>query len=429
MLTAGPFGITPGVVATVDGWDDNGDGAVSANGLIDANGDGLTPEERAELVLAERARGIGLASPFLDDPYVAVQVEGDPSAAGYYRFVDFNASTDVDLSPANGVAVVAWSAALVRLPVGAQVGQYDCAYQGGLRVNNHTIDTSATRPWVTLPPGAGSAIGLGGLTVTNIAAADGTTVRHLDGGTSGTRNKFFGPGRYGYLLPPDTATGGACSIEISGHRTVGRQVPNDPADWVISNEISRVRPGASGALIFGWHDGSQWDEISFTLTSGTSGPPWTALAADPIGIAVNRDSPECVSIKLRYPILTHYGYTLDLTLRRGARYVEGYMQTGDAVGTWGIRRSTTEAATALTGGIRATSNDPNGNRFILAVSNSATNDLTNGGVRRSASTQSEMTFMVGCEVSGSSAADPLDAQTLLYAYYSPVDTQARVVIP
>jgi hypothetical protein len=106
--------------------------------------------------------------------------------------------------------------------------------------------------------------------------------------------------------------------------------------------------------------------------------------------------------------------TLDLTLRRGSRFIEGYLQTGTA-NTLAAYRSTLETNTsfAASGYVTATSNDSDGNRFAAGSARSFTAH-TNGGVIKSAATT--LDFWVGVVAGGGSAVSG-DAATDLRNMY------------
>ncbi len=62
----------------------------------------------------------------------------------------------------------------------------------------------------------------------------------------------------------------------------------------------------------------------------------------------------------------------------------------------------TEAGTALTGALRATVNDGDGNRYVIGSSAAMTKDTTNGGILNS-STATAFPFFIGSAIAGSGA--------------------------
>jgi hypothetical protein len=97
-------------------------------------------------------------------------------------------------------------------------------------------------------------------------------------------------------------------------------------------------------------------------------------------MAVLRNGPEATTVRLGLKNPGGQTANADVTIRRGSRWVQ-VLITSAIVDTWGIKRASNEAATAITAGIRATSNDASGNRFLLAIPVGTTNDLVTGGVR------------------------------------------------
>jgi hypothetical protein len=97
-----------------------------------------------------------------------------------------------------------------------------------------------------------------------------------------------------------------------------------------------------------------------------------------------------------------------------------------------VVRDTNEGSTAITPtgasgdvGIRATSNDADGNRFILYSPQTHTNDTTAGGVSV-ASTQI-IKFAIGFEIGGSGATGADTAAELAHQYFGYVDERVRAV--
>jgi hypothetical protein len=115
---------------------------------------------------------------------------------------------------------------------------------------------------------------------------------------------------------------------------------------------------------------------------------------------------------------------LDLSLRRGSRVVEAYLQT-DTATTLAWYRSATEAGTAGTGYVSATANDGAGNRYLIGSSKTFTNNL-NGGLSASA-TRTLDTF-IGAVVGGASAAAG-DVATVVRDQYVLILTETTMGAP
>jgi hypothetical protein len=126
-----------------------------------------------------------------------------------------------------------------------------------------------------------------------------------------------------------------------------------------------------------------------------------------------RNDPEMAILRLTES-LNPGRATLDLTLRRGSRLIEGYLQVGTAA-TLAAYRSTLETNTsvAASGYVTATGNDADGNRFVCGSARTFTAH-PNGGVIKAAAVG--MDFWIGVAAGGGSAVSG-DAATDLRAQY------------
>jgi hypothetical protein len=93
---------------------------------------------------------------------------------------------------------------------------------------------------------------------------------------------------------------------------------------------------------------------------------------------------------------------LDLTLRRGAHFVEGYLQT-DTSTILGVSAKTAEAGTApaSAGYITATANDAGGNRYVFGSARTFTALTAQGGLFKTSATA--LDFFAGFVLAGGSA--------------------------
>jgi hypothetical protein len=131
-------------------------------------------------------------------------------------------------------------------------------------------------------------------------------------------------------------------------------------------------------------------------------------------VSIIRNTFEQVIIRLTANIVSAPGrVTLDLNLRRGSRFVEGYLQSSSST-TLKVVCATTTASTAGTGYVVKTSNDGNGNRMIIGTARTPTYDTTNGGISKAATTS--LDFYIGAVISATSPASG-DAATDLQNQY------------
>jgi len=204
---------------------------------------------------------------------------------------------------------------------------------------------------------------------------------------------------------------GRVKLLTTGSQEVyGVDVPLAATGWALSNGLVNVAPGASGTLDVQAYTGGSYHSKEWNVSVAGSASSITSWD----GATLLRNDPEmCILrlIKSQDPGRA----TLDLTLRRGSRFVEGYLQIGTAA-TLAAYRQTLEANTsfAASGYVTATSNDADGNRFAIGSARSFTAH-TNGGVIKAAATA--LDFWIGVAAGGGSAVSG-DAATDLRNQYT-----------
>lgn len=187
----------------------------------------------------------------------------------------------------------------------------------------------------------------------------------------------------------------------------GMGIDPAPAVWTLGNSLIRLTPNGSD-LDISWHDGTAWSAIKkFQLTAGGS-----ALGV-PIAVSVLYNEYERVTIRCLWNRSPLGRITGDITLRRGSRFIEFLVKANSST-TLGVKRTTSEAATAATGLIRATSNDGGGDRYIIASTKTFTSDLVAGGISKPSVTRFDA--MVGAEINGSAAVTGDQAAQLIMQY-------------
>ena len=229
--------------------------------------------------------------------------------------------------------------------------------------------------------------------------------------------------------PPSEWYTGACRVEVgsSSRKAVGRDIINDLSNWRISNGMVRViGNGTTGSqLDIQWHNGTSWSSTkSFEITYG--GAAYTGYGVAPRSVNILRNSVERVTVRISVNTIT-----VDLSIRRGARCVEVNVAYNNGISALahGVKRTSTEAATALTGGIRATSNDGDGNRYVITAGGSGaiTNDLVNGRMYLSGTAATSWQFGISSEIGGSGASSFNTAQSQVYQYMAVWNETLRVV--
>ncbi|GAA3027197.1 hypothetical protein [Streptosporangium longisporum] len=304
-----------------------------------------------------------------------------PERNGFYTIT--TASADYTDRAGQGVAWVTWKVSMRRHGADSDI-DLESRLTGARRANDHAL--SGER-WHAPPPGH-YALHTGATlpgTMTR-ATTDGpmTVYRGVPAGVSPRWGCAVGD----YLR-------GRARILSAGYERVGTGYRVDAAAWEVSNGLVRVRPLAVGGSIeVASYTGGVWRPRAWWVDVGG-----TQIARFE-SATVLRNEPEQVILRLvehRSPV----GRTvLDLTLRRGSRTVEGYLQRGDA-GPLSVYLATAETLTDGTSYVVRASDDVDGNRVTAGSARHFTPHAS-GGMTRPAATA--MDFYLGTVVGGSAAA-------------------------
>jgi hypothetical protein len=161
---------------------------------------------------------------------------------------------------------------------------------------------------------------------------------------------------------------------------LGRERAGDGArlsalGWSLSNGLVRVQPLSSGGVLEvaaytgGAWRAKTWDIMFNAATLGTF--DYCALITNELGL---------VTVRLTKS-MTNGRLYVDVTLRRGHRFAEVYVQS-EFGGTLKIGRTATEAGVnSLAGTVVASADDSDGNKYIIGSSRSFDVDL-NGGISK-----------------------------------------------
>jgi hypothetical protein len=208
---------------------------------------------------------------------------------------------------------------------------------------------------------------------------------------------------------PTAYLNGRVKVTTTGSQEVyGVDVPLAATGWALSNGLVNVTASASATLDVQAYTGAYRSKLWNISVAGSASSitSWDAAT-------VLRNDPEMGIVRL-VKGLNPGRATLDLTLRRGSRFVEGYLQTSTS-NTLAAYRSTLETNTsfAASGYVTATSNDADGNKFVAGSARTFTAHAS-GGVQKAASTS--LDFWIGVAAGGSSAVSG-DAATDLRNMY------------
>lgn len=210
-----------------------------------------------------------------------------------------------------------------------------------------------------------------------------------------------------YGLEAAMFNGGAAKLETGPDLNnlsvvAGLDCENTPLSWRVSNGMIRCRSiveGNYGRVYIEHYDGTSWvSGKTWSLYTNTS-----TIVGEWNFISVIRNDPAAVTIRTvsRQGDHTKPVY-LDITLRRGSRFVEfrASVDRNAPATTWRIVPGTT-ASSLITGGLRATSNDGDGNRQVHGTSKSFTYNLTTGMLQVASTTTFD--YFIGSEIGGSGA--------------------------
>lgn len=193
-------------------------------------------------------------------------------------------------------------------------------------------------------------------------------------------------------------TGRARFIDANQIERAGTQVQTTAAGWTLHNGLVRVSPltVGTGVLSIDAYTGGAWQTKNWDLQ-------WAFVSlGQPTTVSLLRNEPEIVVLRLLWSLATPQRITADLTLRRGSRFVEFYIQS-QVAGSIKLMRGTAEAGVSGGGGeyVSASANDAAGNRYIVGSAKTSSQDLTQGGIYVSSATA--MDAFVGVIAGGSGA--------------------------
>lgn len=196
----------------------------------------------------------------------------------------------------------------------------------------------------------------------------------------------------------------SASLEKAG------QVPVPVTGWEINNGLVQVTPAASGStLAVAMWSGSAWASKTWNISDGTVVTGWDAAT-------IVRNDPEQVIVRLtREQGASEAGrMILDITLRRGSRVAEFYLQRSSSA-TLSVFLATAETFTdnSASGYVVKSTDDAAGNRATAGSARSFTAHA-NGGVTKAAATA--LGFYLGVVAAGGSAVSG-DAATDLRNQY------------
>ncbi|MGW0837557.1 hypothetical protein [Streptomyces prunicolor] len=306
-----------------------------------------------------------------------------PERNGYYT-VKTSSSTYTE--PGDEMVTADWKVSLERVGSDAET-DLQSRLTGAVRLNDFSLTGER---WHAPPIGHyGYYTGATNATTMTRTGADGaiTVYRGVPSGVS----PRWGCAPTAYLAGRVRLTG-AASQEV-----YGVDVPVAASGWSLTNGLVNVTQSASASFDAQAYTGGAWHSKLWNVSVAGSGG--SIIGWDQATLL--RNDPEMAILRLTES-LNPGRATLDLTLRRGARIIEGYLQTGTAA-TLAAYRSTLETNTsvAASGYVTATADDADGNTFACGSARAFTAH-PNGGVIKSSATS--MDFWIGVVAAGGGGA-------------------------
>lgn len=321
----------------------------------------------------------------LQNALVPVLFTEKPELNGYYQVSSAEAdqSTYVD----QNVNLIPWQMTIILMGTDSEVDVE--SRTGGAQTRANNFSGTGER-WHGPSLGAlGYYAGASVPSVLNRTTVDGTMpiYRNI---TFGVHPRWACPvGSYGL---------GRARFLTDGVERTGTAFAPDQSDWELNNGIVRVKPLISGGVIevSAWTGGAwqakTWDILATAVSLGSFNR-----------ISLLRNDYELVTVRL-FKALSIGRVTVDLTLRRGSRVIEVYVQASTS-STLKIVRGTTEAGalSANSAYVRASAADGAGNRYVVGSAHTLTSDIINGGFSKASTIT--LDAYVGVEIASAPSGD------------------------
>lgn len=343
--------------------------------------------------------------PQLADQTVPVVFEGKPHLSGFYRVA--GASSSLRRMAGGRLVIANWEVTLER--VGSE---RDVEVESRVPSIARLDELAGTQtPSFWHAPAVGASSYWTGATVPS---------------ASTTRVSADGPVPVYTGIPASTAPRwtvaaadylkGSVRVLLDGIRRVGSFTPPH-SSWQVDNGLVRVAGDVDGSVtVAAWVD-NNWRSVKgyqFTVT----GAPLTTIPE----FSILRNDPEEVAVRLSYPT-TPGRVTVDLSLRRGSRFVAGTVKRHSTTAL-GVVRTAAETAAAVTGGLRASAADADGNRFVMGTTRTATTATGTAAISKASVTAFD--FFLGHEFGASPATHDTFA-SLLAQFIAAGGVRTRIV--
>jgi hypothetical protein len=361
---------------------------------------------------------------------VAVTYDSDATFDGFYRVLDVK----VDANHADAAIL---NTGLFRFDLSLElIGTYSSAeFQSLLdhqvHSNDHGLIAGELNWWHSGPIDR---------VAYTLLAGSGSPGEITRVGADGTLNVAIGIPDTSpqFTSSPENFYKGGCYVKVNGFTRTGVDVPMSVIDFELGNSLVKVTPGLTTGASNGQIEVAHYDTSAYaTAKAYTIKYATTTAIVKWSKFRIIRNTPELCIIELVDDANEAGGnkytrHTLTLGVRRGGLLVYGFYNYDGAAATYSLDRSSVEASTAITPtgassvmAIRATSNDGDGNRFVLGSSKTTTQDTTNGGLDFAST--NEFDFFISSEIDGSSAQTQDQAGNQCLQYLAVSNEQVRPI--
>jgi hypothetical protein len=319
---------------------------------------------------------------------------------GFYSVQEASGEIN-DLS--DDLVMFRWSLRLARVGTTAEI-DLESRLSGAITRANAFVATGER----SHAPSAGAAAYWAGPvapTTVDRACADGGTIR-VYRGLGATVNPRWATTPAGYRA-------GRCRLsDHLGNERAGLNISLDPAQsWEMHNGVVKITPGSFG----GTFDLSVWDTGAWAPATPYSvqiGNPYVAVPTFDY-LTVLRNTFEAITLRCTKSLTPSGRFHVDVTLRRGSRFTELYLQHEYSTQLQVIHVFA-EAGSQTSGYLTANANDASGNRYLIGSAGTFTPNTANGGLEKTATTTLDVVVGVVLDGSGAVAGDTAAA---LYAQY------------
>lgn len=208
----------------------------------------------------------------------------------------------------------------------------------------------------------------------------------------------------------------------------GRQVPAGAVDSLrIGNGITRLTWRSDGDIEVDAYSAASWGSAGslgdFRMAATSNA--FTTLITPAGTPSVLRNDPEMCALRFATTDTSNRGRLVDVSIRRGEM---SFVITSPWVASsaWTLGAKSTVASTAITASLRQTSNGAGGHRFVLMSPNAHTNNTVDGRIYNSAVT-GPLTWGIGVELTGTSAASPNAAADVEDQWWHAMGVRQRVI--